>query len=74
MDNNDKDSEAILTRLDAILCLLVRQEQAREDVTTREIISALNKVGLRDAEIAKILGKSRGYIASELHNIRKGGE
>ena len=62
--------EEIIKRLDLIAYLLL--EQRRQDgKPNREIIKELSEWGLKDFEIARILGRSRSYVASELTQIRK---
>ncbi len=64
--------EEINKRLDAIINILLRHNQLQE-MTTREHIEILNSVGLRDAEIARILGRTRGYVAGELSKMKSRG-
>jgi len=65
-------AEGIEKRLDAIIHILLRQTEVQE-MSTRKHIELLNRLGLRDSEIARILGRTRGYVASELSVIRSGG-
>jgi len=68
----EKDKiDDVLKRLDILIYILLRQEKLQE-MTGRDHIGLLTSLGLRDIEIANILGKSRGYIASERTKIRKG--
>ena len=67
------DVEGIERRLDALIHILLRQAEVQE-MSTRRHIELLNNLGLRDAEIARILGRTRGYVASELSVIRSGGK
>lgn len=68
----EKDKiDDVLKRLDILIYILLRQESIQE-MTGREHIGLLTSLGLRDIEIAGILGKSRGYVASERTKIRKG--
>jgi len=64
------NSEEIAKRLDIIIYLLLKQS-LEKGTTTRQIIKELNDIGLKDHEIAKIFGKSRSYIASELTLLKK---
>ena len=72
MKNDEKiDWTAITKRLDALLYILMKQVKVQE-MSTREQIGLLNSIGLKDTEIARIFGgKTRGYIASELSQLRK---
>lgn len=68
------ETESIIKRLDTIIYILLRHNQLQE-MTTRGHIALLTSLGLRDIEIAKILGKTRGYVASERSKIKsRGGE
>ncbi len=58
-------------RLDAIIHILLRQTDVQE-MSAREQIEVLDRLGLRDSEIARILGRTRGYVASELSVVRRG--
>jgi len=69
VDEHQNISE-LTKRLDVIIYLLMKQNQERGG-TTRQMIKELNDIGLKDIEIAKIFGRSRSYIASELTLIRK---
>jgi len=57
-------------RLDAIIHILLRQTEVQE-MNAREQIQVLDRLGLRDSEIARILGRTRGYVASELSIVRR---
>ena len=73
MRKKDKEQfEEINKRLDALIRISLRHNETQE-LTSREQIEMLRSVGLRDIEIARILGKSRGYISSELNKIRARG-
>ena len=65
IDKRSSNSEDIIKRLDVIIYLLLKQNKEQE-ATTRKMIKELNDIGLKDYEIAKIFGKSRSYISSEL--------
>jgi len=58
-------------RLDAIIHILLRQTEVQE-MSTRKQIEVLDRLGLRDSEIAGILGRTRGYVAGELSVVRRG--
>lgn len=66
-------SEGIERRLDAVIRILLNQTEVQES-STRSHIQLLSELGLTDTEIARILGRSRGYVASELSVIRSGGK
>ncbi len=61
--------EGIEKRLDAIINILLRQTKLQEE-TSRRHIALLSSNGFSDIEIAGILGRTRGYVASELTQIR----
>jgi DNA-binding CsgD family transcriptional regulator len=65
--------EGIEKRLDAIIRILLKQTEVQES-SSRAHIQLLSELGLSDAEIARILGRTRGYVASELSVIRSGGK
>jgi len=68
---NDKlDIGEITKRLDVIIYFLLDQRR-QQGKSNREIIKEMSEWGLKDFEIAKILGKSRGYVSGELTQIRK---
>lgn len=73
MKKTDKEAdEYIKKRLDALIA--INLIKIKEDVQMREQIRILNNVGLNYREIAKILGKSEGYVSSEITLLkRKGG-
>jgi hypothetical protein len=64
------DTSGIERRLDAIIHILLRQTEMQE-MSTRGRIELLSEIGLKDSEIARILGRTRGYVASELSLHRK---
>jgi DNA-binding CsgD family transcriptional regulator len=63
------DVTAITRRLDAIIHILIKHTQIQE-MTARDQIILLRSVGLKDAEIASILGKTRGYVSSEVSKVK----
>ena len=65
--------ERIEKRLDVIIRILLKQTEVQES-SSRVHIQLLSDLGLTDAEIAKILGRTRGYVASELSVMRSGGK
>lgn len=71
MTNKDLNLEDVTKRLDLIIYLLIKQSQEKDKATNREIIGELFEWGLKDLDIAKIFGKSRGYIASEITQLKK---
>lgn len=70
MKGDEKGHEDITRRLDAIIRILLRQNAVQE-MNALEQIMLLDSSGLKDREIAAILGRSRGYVSSELARIRK---
>ena len=70
-----KGYEDVVKRLDALIRINLRLSQVQE-MTARDQINLLNTVGLSYSEIARILGRSEGYVASELslNKKRKGGK
>jgi DNA-binding CsgD family transcriptional regulator len=73
MPNDDEKFGAIIKRLDTIISILMKQNQFQE-MNMREQILALAEIGLRDSEIAGILGRSRGYVAGEKSKMKSKGE
>ena len=69
-DEKSLNTEEITKRLDVIIYLLLKQIQEK-GATIRQIIKELINIGLKDYEIAKILGRSRSYIASEVTLLKK---
>ena len=61
----NKGYEEVIKRLDALIRINLRQSQTQE-MTARDQINLLNSIGLSYSEIAKILGRSEGYVASEI--------
>jgi IS30 family transposase len=71
MSQRDNDRfEGIERRLDAVIGILLKQTQLQEQ-PSRSHIALLSSMGFKDTEIATILGKTRGYVSSELVEIRK---
>lgn len=64
------DPSGIERRLDAIIHVLLRQTEVQE-MNTRGRIALLKEIGLKDSEIAGILGRTRSYVASELSVLRR---
>jgi hypothetical protein len=64
------DTSGIERRLDAIIHILLRQTEMQE-MSTRGQIELLSEIGLKDSEIAGILGRTRGYVAGELSLLRR---
>jgi len=71
MEKKDEDGKQIIRRLDAIIHLLVKQQLSRDNESARNTIVGLYSAGLKDSEIASILGRSRGYVASEVSKCSK---
>jgi len=51
--------------------LSLKEPSEKQKLTTRQHIGLLNSMGLDYKEIAEIFGRSQGYIASELTQIKK---
>lgn len=68
--DREKSVEEVTRRLDVIIYLLLDQKK-QQGKSNRDIIKELSEFGLKDSEIAKMLGRSRSYVASELTQIRK---
>ncbi|HXM64242.1 MAG TPA: hypothetical protein VN950_25500 [Terriglobales bacterium] len=63
----------LIKRLDAVIGLLVvTLPQPKNSRSSREQIKLLNAAGLDPADIAKIVGKPRTAVNSELAKIRAG--
>ena len=62
--------DGVERRLDAIIGILLKQTDLQER-SSREHIAMLSSMGFKDVEIARILGKTRGYVSGELVEIRK---
>jgi hypothetical protein len=61
-------------KLEVMLALLLRLLPAEgQRSPLREQISTLRELGLRPSEIARILGRSQGYVNKELVGLRKRG-
>ena len=71
MVEKESNYEEMTERLDLIIYLLIKQRQEKDEATKKELIGELFEWGLKDFEIAKILGKSRTYIASEITQFKK---
>lgn len=62
--------DGIERRLDAIIGILLKQTDLQER-SSRDHIAVLTSMGFKDAEIARMLGRTRGYVSGELVEIRK---
>jgi len=71
MTNKEIDLEEITKRLDIIIYLLIKQTQEKDEAKKKEMITELFEWGLKDFEIARILGKSRGYVSSVITVYKK---
>jgi DNA-binding CsgD family transcriptional regulator len=71
----DTSEAEIVRRLDLIIALLLRLMHADADgLSAREQIATLSHLGMRPAEIARILGKTASYVNKELSGLRKRGD
>ncbi len=69
---NEKEFERIERRVNALVCLLIRQQVTIDkDFTLKAQIEFLNSLHFPPIEIAEILGKTQNHINKELANIRK---
>lgn len=66
---DEEMGEDIKKRLDALIVISLMK--IKEDIQMREQIRILNNVGLNYREIAKILGKSEGYVSSEITLLKR---
>jgi len=64
---DDTDAANIVSRLNAIIALLVQSN----DKDIGENMVTLSNAGLSSAEIAKILGRSDSFVRGELSRRRK---
>jgi hypothetical protein len=69
-ENEEINVEEVTKRLDVIIYLLLEQKR-QAGVSKKQIINELSTLGLKDWEIARILGKTRSYVSSELTQIKK---
>ena len=59
-------------KLEVIVALLLRLIPAKDEVSPlREQIGTLHGLGLRPSEIARVLGRTGGYVNKELAGLRK---
>ena len=72
MTNKEINIEEITKRLDVIIYLLIKQTKEKDETTKKEMIAELFEWGLKDFEIASILGKTRSYVSSEITKLKKG--
>jgi len=61
----------VVKRLELIIYLLLKKGEHEGQITKREIIKELSEWGLKDYEIANILGRSRNYVAKEISQLKK---
>ncbi len=64
------DDEAIEKRLDALIYVVLNQARLN-DLTAEQKIQELKGLGFTDTEVAKIIGKTRGYVSSVTSRARK---
>lgn len=69
-ENAQVNVAEVTKRLDVIIYLLLEQKR-QAGTSRRDIIKELTHLGLKDSEIAGILGRTRGYVSSELTQIKK---
>lgn len=62
----------VLNRLDAILNVILRTPiEDNQRLTIRQRVKILHRVGLRNREIARVLGISQLNVASVINDLRK---
>ena len=64
------DDEAIEKRLDALIYVVLNQARLN-DLTAEQKIQELKGLRFTDTEVAKIIGKTRGYVSSVTSRARK---
>lgn len=72
-EDENANFKEVISRLDAIIRILLRQSQI-EEMNTGEQILILNSAGLSDSDIAKIIGKTRNYTSSVITKKGKRGK
>lgn len=70
MSENELNYGEIRKRLDLMIYLLITKKQANGEATKKEMIIELYEWGLKDYEIADILGKTRSYVSSEITKFK----
>ncbi len=68
---NVEESAALRKRLDALIYISMNLKRF-ETMTAEKKILELKSLGFGDTEIAGIIGKTRGYVASVTSKARKG--
>ncbi len=68
---NEEESQAMRKRLDALIYVSMNLKRF-ETMTAEKKILELKSLGFGDTEIAGIIGKTRGYVASVTSRARKG--
>jgi len=63
--------DKLVSRVDVLIYLALRQQADKQKLTMRERIHVLSSLGLYYKDIARIFGKSDTYIASELTQLKK---
>ncbi len=64
------DDDELVKRLDALIYLGMNQARLN-DMTSEQKIRELKGLGFTDTEVAKIIGKTRGYVSSVTSGLRK---
>jgi len=64
------EDEAIVKRLDALIYIALNQARLT-DLKSEQKIQELKGLGFSDTEVAKIIGKTRGYVSSATSRARK---
>jgi len=67
---NEKQTKELTERLDIIIKLMVIRI-IEEDITIITKIEKLNSVGIKPAQIGKLLGKPTNYITACISRINK---
>ena len=64
------DDEAVVKRLDALIYVIMNEVKLK-DLTSEQKIQELKGLGFTDVEVAKIIGKTRGYVSSAVSRARR---
>ena len=64
------EDEAIVKRLDALIYIALNQARLT-DLKSEQKIQELKGLGFSDTEVAKIIGKTRGYVSSAVSRARR---
>jgi hypothetical protein len=71
MPDIEANKQDIVSRLDIIIRILLTDKEALPR-SSRERITWLNEMGLRNTEIAKLLNTTANHVAVEISKAKKG--